>query len=50
MLVGPALAGILIAAVGAPVVLLVDAASYVVSFLLVTLFVPVTRAVRGGGR
>lgn len=46
MLAGPALAGILIAAVGAPVVLLVDAASYVVSFLLVTLFVPVTRAVR----
>jgi predicted MFS family arabinose efflux permease len=47
MLCGPALAGILIAAVGAPVVLLVDAASYVVSFLLVTLFVPVARAVRG---
>jgi MFS family permease len=46
MLAGPALAGILIAAVGAPVVLLVDAASYVVSFLLVTLFVPVARAVR----
>jgi predicted MFS family arabinose efflux permease len=44
MLCGPALAGILIAAVGAPVVLVVDAASYVVSFALVTLFVPVARA------
>lgn len=47
MLCGPALAGILIAAVGAPVVLVVDAASYVVSFALVTLFVPAARAVRG---
>jgi predicted MFS family arabinose efflux permease len=46
LLCGPALAGILIAAVGAPVVLLVDAASYVVSFALVTLFVPIARAVR----
>jgi predicted MFS family arabinose efflux permease len=45
MLFGPALAGILIAAVGAPIVLLVDAASYLVAFALVTLFVPVTRAV-----
>jgi len=42
MLLGPALAGILIAAVGAPIVLVVDAASYIVAFLLVTLFVPVT--------
>jgi predicted MFS family arabinose efflux permease len=47
MLCGPALAGILIAAVGAPLVLVVDAASYVVSLALVTLFVPVARAVRG---
>jgi predicted MFS family arabinose efflux permease len=47
MLCGPALAGILIAAVGAPIVLVVDAASYVVAFVLVTLFVPVSRAVRG---
>jgi MFS family permease len=46
MLFGPALAGILIAAVGAPIVLVVDAASYVVAFVLVTLFVPVTGAVR----
>jgi MFS family permease len=40
MLFGPALAGVLIAAVGAPIVLVVDAASYVVAFVLVTLFVP----------
>ena len=46
MLCGPALAGILIAAVGAPIVLVVDAASYVVAFVLVTLFVPTARAVR----
>jgi MFS family permease len=45
MLCGPPLAGILIAAVGAPVVLVVDAATYVVAFLLVTLLVPVARAV-----
>ena len=45
MLFGPALAGILIAAVGAPIVLVVDAASYLVAFVLVTLFVPVTGAV-----
>lgn len=47
MLCGPALAGILIAAVGAPIVLVVDAASYVVAFVLVTLLVPATRAPRG---
>jgi predicted MFS family arabinose efflux permease len=46
MLCGPALAGILIAAVGAPIVLVVDAASYVVAFVLVTLFVPRARTVR----
>lgn len=46
MLLGPALAGILIAAVGAPVVLVVDAASYVVAFALVTVLVPVARPVR----
>ena len=46
LLCGPVLAGILIAAVGAPIVLVVDAATYVVSFALVTLFVPVTRLVR----
>ena len=55
MLFGPALAGVLIAAVGAPIVLVVDAASYVVAFVLVTLFVPGAGAIReteaeaGGG-
>jgi len=46
MLCGPALAGVLIAVIGAPIVLVVDAASYVVAFVLVTLLVPVARAVR----
>jgi predicted MFS family arabinose efflux permease len=46
MLCGPALGGILIAAVGSPVVLVIDAASYVVAFALVTALVPVVRAVR----
>jgi MFS family permease len=40
MLAGPALGGVLIAVVGAPVVLAVDAGSYVVAYVLVTLFVP----------
>jgi MFS family permease len=47
MLLGPALAGVLIAVVGASVVLLVDAATYVVAFMLVTLFVPFAGTVRG---
>jgi MFS family permease len=46
MLCGPVLGGILIASVGAPVVLVIDAASYVVAFLLVTLLVPVSARVR----
>ncbi|HET9115195.1 MAG TPA: MFS transporter [Gaiellaceae bacterium] len=46
MLFGPALGGVLIASVGAPIVLVVDAATYVVAFVLVTLFVPVSRAAR----
>jgi predicted MFS family arabinose efflux permease len=55
MLCGPALGGVLIAAVGAPVVLVVDAGSYVVAFALVTLLVPVAGAAQkevaedGGG-
>jgi MFS family permease len=40
LLAGPVLAGILIAVIGAPSVLLVDAASYVVSAFLVIGFVP----------
>jgi len=39
-LIGPALAGILIPLVGAPNVLYIDAATYLVAFLLVLLFVP----------
>jgi MFS family permease len=40
MLLGPPLAGVLIAAFNAPTVLVVDAATYFVSFVLVALFVP----------
>ena len=40
MLLGPPLGGVLIGLFGAPTVLLVDGASYVVSFALVLLFVP----------
>ena len=40
MLLGPALGGVLIGVMGATSVLLVDAATYIVSFLLVGLFVP----------
>ena len=39
-LIGPALAGILIPFLGAPNVLYIDAATYLVAFLLVLLFVP----------
>lgn len=45
ILLGPVLAGILIGAIGAPSVLLVDAASYGVSVLLVAVFVPKRRPV-----
>ena len=44
-LAGPALAGILIPFLGAPNVLYVDAATYVVSFLLLAGFVPKTRRI-----
>jgi MFS family permease len=40
LLLGPVVAGVLIGFIGAPAVLLVDAASYLVSFGLVALFVP----------
>jgi predicted MFS family arabinose efflux permease len=49
MLLGPPLAGVLIAALDAASVLVVDAATYVASFLLVLLFVPAHRAVAAGG-
>jgi predicted MFS family arabinose efflux permease len=47
MLLGPPLAGVLIGAIGAANVLVIDAATYVVSFLLVFSFVPAGAAVRG---
>ncbi len=47
-LAGPALAGILIPFLGAPNVLYVDAATYVVSFVLLAGFVPRTRRIVGG--
>jgi len=46
MLLGPALAGLLIAWIGATSVLVIDAATYAVSFLLVGLFLPPGRAVQ----
>jgi MFS family permease len=45
MLLGPPIGGVLIGLIGAANVLVVDAATYVVSFLLVTLFVPKRRVV-----
>src|SRR2546430_3187298 len=50
MLLGPAVAGVLIAWVGAPSVLVIDAATYVVSFVLVGAFVRVARRVRSEER
>jgi len=41
MLLGPVLAGILITAIGAPSVLLVDAATFVFALFAIALFVPV---------
>jgi MFS family permease len=40
LVLGPALGGVLVAAIGAPSVLLLDSASYAVSAVLLTLFVP----------
>jgi MFS family permease len=45
ILLGPVLAGVLIGVIGATSVLVVDAATYVVSVLLVTVFVPRRRPV-----
>jgi MFS family permease len=42
LLLGPVTAGVLIGFIGAPAVLVVDAATYAVSVLLVALFVPAT--------
>jgi|1186.fasta_scaffold18594_2 MFS family permease len=41
--VGPAVGGVLVAAVGAPTVLLIDAASFVVSFVVVATLIPLLR-------
>jgi MFS family permease len=48
MLLGPALAGVLIGIVGAPSVLLVDAATFVASLAIVGLLVPPRRAAAPG--
>jgi MFS family permease len=45
LILGPPLAGALIALIGAPNVLLVDAVTFVVAFALVALFVPAVRGV-----
>jgi MFS family permease len=49
LLLGPVTAGVLIGAIGAPSVLVVDAATYVVAVLLVGLFVPATTPVAAEG-
>jgi MFS family permease len=43
LLLGPVAAGVLIGVIGAPAVLVVDAATYVVAVVLVALFVPATK-------
>ena len=48
MVLGPALGGLLVAALGAPAVLVIDAGSYAVSALLVTALVP--RSANGAAR
>jgi MFS family permease len=49
LLLGPVTAGVLIGLIGAPSVLLVDAATYVVALLLVAIFVPATKPVEADG-
>jgi MFS family permease len=49
LLLGPPVAGVLIGLIGAPAVLLVDAATYVVGVALIGLFVPATKPVEAGG-
>jgi MFS family permease len=48
LLLGPPVAGVLIGLIGAPAVLLVDAATYVVGVALISLFVPATKPVEAG--
>jgi MFS family permease len=49
LLLGPVTAGVLIGVIGAPSVLVVDAATYVVAVLLVGVFVPATKPVEADG-
>jgi MFS family permease len=49
LLLGPVTAGVLIGVIGAPSVLVVDAATYVVAVLLVGLFVPATTPLQVDG-
>jgi MFS family permease len=49
LLLGPPIAGVLIGLIGAPSVLVVDAATYVVAVTLIGLFVPPTPPVEAGG-
>jgi MFS family permease len=49
LLLGPVTAGVLIGLIGAPSVLLVDAATYVVALVLVAFFVPATKPVEAEG-
>jgi predicted MFS family arabinose efflux permease len=49
VLLGPALAGVLIPVIGAPNVLYVDAATYAISFLLILSFVPRRKPVAAQG-
>jgi MFS family permease len=49
LLLGPVTAGVLIGVIGAPSVLVVDAATYVVAVLLVGLFVPATKPLGADG-
>jgi MFS family permease len=49
LLLGPVTAGVLIGLIGAPSVLVVDAATYVVAILLVAVFVPATTPVEAEG-
>jgi MFS family permease len=48
LLLGPPVAGVLIGLIGAPAVLLVDAATYLVGVALLGFFVPATRPVEAG--
>src|SRR6185312_1329955 len=47
-LLGPALAGVLIAAFGAPTALVVDAATFLFSFAVLAVFVPARPPLPGG--